>query len=166
MKYTEEEINALKNNPLIKLAGIFTNESIDDLVNSYLEEVEKQEAMNSAKAAIKNEETIPETKTKDVILDHQYDCQNPDELVEEGSKKTMKLEDFRKWINDYQNLENLFRKLEYTFGITLDSIQVKHNDLVWNLIKVIFGEDGEEKIADFCFGNSNFNSVEELYSNL
>ena len=166
MKYTEEEIEALKNNPLMKLASIFANENIDDLVNSYLEEVEKQEAMNSAKAAIKNEETIPETKTKDVILDHRYDCQNPDELVEEGSKKTMKLEDFRKWVNDYQNLENLFRKLEYTFGITLNSIQVKHNDLVWNLIKVIFGEDGEEKIADFCFGNSNFNSVEELYSNL
>lgn len=166
MKYTKEEIDALKNNPLMKLASIFANESIDDLINSYLEEVEKQEAMDSAKEAIKNEETVPETKTKDVILDHQYDCQNPDELVEEGPEGSMTLEKLHKWIVDYQNVESIFRKLEYTYGITLDSIHEKYNDLVWDLIKVIYGESGREKIADFCFGNSDFESVTELYSNL
>ena len=93
-------------------------------------------------------------------------------LVEEGSGTSfsMSKEELAEFVRDYTKLENTFRKLEHAFGIDMnasaDSIYVQYNELVWTLIGKIFGEDNRDDIADYCFGNSNFDTVEDLYEEL
>ena len=82
----------------------------------------------------------------------------------------MSAEELGEFVRDYKKLENTFRKLEHTFGIDLnanaDSIYTQYNAIVWNLIEKIFGEDNRDDIADYVFGDSNFDTVEDLYEEL
>lgn len=97
---------------------------------------------------------------------------NPDTLVEdEGSSSfSMTKDELEEFIRDYTRLENTVHKLEYTYGIDLNasanSIYTQYNELIWRLIAKIFGEENREDIVDYCYGNSNFDSVENLYEEL
>lgn len=97
---------------------------------------------------------------------------NPETLVEESptTSFSMSKEDLAGFINSYTKLENTFRKLEHTYGISLDasadSIYNQYNTIVWNLIENIFGDENREDICDYCFGDSNFDTVEDLYEEL
>ena len=97
----------------------------------------------------------------------------PEELVEEPTEEvsfSMSKDELAKFITDYTKLENTFRKLEHTFGIDLnanaDSIYTQYNAIVWNLIEKIFGEDNRDDIADYVFGDSNFDTIDDLYEEL
>ena len=97
----------------------------------------------------------------------------PEELVEEPTEEvsfSMSRDELAKFITDYTKLENTFRKLEHTFGIDLnanaDSIYTQYNAIVWNLIEKIFGEDNRDDIADYVFGDSNFDTIDDLYEEL
>ena len=108
-----------------------------------------------------------------IKMDKDYEEPEPAEaLVEEdnGTSFSMSKEELAEFVRDYTKLENTFRKLEHAYGIDMnasaDSIYVQYNELVWTLIGKIFGEDNRDDIADYCFGNSNFDTVEDLYEEL
>ena len=112
-----------------------------------------------------------------VKMNNEWDTSTttPEELVEEPENEgdtsfSMSKEDLKEFITDYTKLENTFRKLEHTYGIDLnanaDSIYTQYNAIVWSLIEKIFGQDNRDDIADYVFGDSNFDSVEDLYEEL
>lgn len=113
-----------------------------------------------------------------VKMDENWDSNttSPEELVEEsdncenGVSFSMSKDELAEFIKNYTKLENTFRKLEHTFGIDLnanaDSIYTQYNTIVWNLIEKIFGEDNRDDIADYVFGDSNFDTIDDLYEEL
>lgn len=97
--------------------------------------------------------------------------ESPETLVEDNNRSfSMSKGELAEFVSSYTKLENTFRKLEHTFGIDLnasaDSIYTQYNAIVWNLIEKIFGSDNRDDIADYCFGDSNFDTVEDLYEEL
>lgn len=106
-----------------------------------------------------------------IKMDDEYtEPESAENLVEENSSFSMSKEELAEFVRDYMKLESTFKKLEYAYGIDLnasaDSIYTQYNALVWNLIGKVFGEDNRDDIADYCFGNSNFDTVEDLYEEL
>ena len=95
-----------------------------------------------------------------------------EELVEEDENTSFSMTEkqLEEFVRDYTDLENTFKKLEHTYGIDLDagpkSIYSQYNNIVWNLISCIFGDENREDIVDYCFGDSNFDTVEDLYEEL
>lgn len=125
--------------------------------------------VNEGKATATVENGQPHYSIK---MDNEYkEPEPPEELIEDnGTSFSMSKEELEEFIKNYTKLENTFRKLEHTFGIDLnangDSIYTQYNSIVWNLIEKIFGEDNREDIVDYCFGDSNFDTVEDLYEEL
>ena len=80
--------------------------------------------------------------------------------------------EFEKFIKDYRTLVDNLAKLRYTYGIELNSagssfsFEAKATQIIWNLVQIIFGEDNLDDIADFIYGNSNFDSAKDLYDEL
>lgn len=128
--------------------------------------------VKDGKATVKIENGHPHYSIK---MDEDWDNSTtaPEELVEEPTEEvsfSMSKDELAKFITDYTKLENTFRKLEHTFGIDLnanaDSIYTQYNAIVWNLIEKIFGEDNRDDIADYVFGDSNFDTIDDLYEEL
>lgn len=122
------------------------------------------------KATVKVEDEHPHYTIKN---DGRYkEPESPELLVEDNGTPSfaMSKEDLAEFINNYTKLENTFRKLEHAFGIDLnanaDSIYTQYNAIVWFLIEKIFGTDNRDDIADYCFGDSNMESIEDLYEEL
>lgn len=130
--------------------------------------------VKDGKATVKIENGHPHYSIK---MDEDWDNSTtaPEELVEEplcesGTSFSMSKDELAEFIKNYTKLENTFRKLEHTFGIDLnanaDSIYTQYNAIVWNLIEKIFGEDNRDDIADYVFGDSNFDTIDDLYEEL
>ena len=94
------------------------------------------------------------------------------EPVAESNDFLMSKADFVKFVEHYRDLMNAFAKIKHIFGVDFNADSAnwtfydKVNDIIWDLIKIIFGEDNLEDICNFCFGTSNFDSAEELYDEL
>lgn len=122
----------------------------------------------SATATVENGHPHYSIKTDDTYKDPAP----VEELVEEdnGTSFSMTEKQLEEFVRDYTDLENTFKKLEHTYGIDLDagpkSIYSQYNNIVWNLISCIFGDENREDIVDYCFGDSNFDTVEDLYEEL
>ena len=108
-----------------------------------------------------------------IKMDDTYKDPAPaEELVEEDENTSFSMTEkqLEEFVRDYTDLENTFKKLEHTYGIDLDagpkSIYSQYNNIVWNLISCIFGDENREDIVDYCFGDSNFDTVEDLYEEL
>lgn len=114
--------------------------------------------------------TAPDALVETSSGEDPCECEDNDFLDENGSSFSMSKEELAEFIKNYTKLENTFRKLEHTFGIDLnanaDSIYTQYNAIVWDLIEKIFGQDNRDDIADYIFGDSNFDSVENLYEEL
>ena len=76
------------------------------------------------------------------------------------------------FIKAYRELIESEKKLSYLYGIEFGdgesgfSFPSKINEIIWNFVRIIFGDENAEDIADYIFGNSNFDSVEALYNEL
>lgn len=99
--------------------------------------------------------------------------EKPEEPVEESSTEfVMTKEDFVKFVKEYQDFMNAFAKVKHIFGIDFNadganwSFYDQANKLIWGLLGVIFGTDNLDDISAFCFGDSNFDSAEQLYDEL
>lgn len=108
-----------------------------------------------------------------IKMDDTYKDPAPaEELVEEDENTSFSMTEkqLEEFVRDYTDLENTFKKLEHTYGIDLDagpkSIYSQYNNIVWNLIGCIFGDENREDIVDYCFGDSNFDTVDDLYEEL
>lgn len=128
--------------------------------------------VKDGKATVKIENDHPHYSIK---MDENWNNNTtaPEELVEEPTEEvsfSMSKDELAEFIKDYTKLENTIHKLEYSYGIDLnanaDSIYTQYNAIIWNLIEKIFGEDNRDDIADYIFGNSNFDTIEDLYEEL
>ncbi len=78
----------------------------------------------------------------------------------------------KNFIQEYVALESKVKKLKYVYGVDLGvdgtegSIHAQYSNIIWKLIRLIFGDENASDIADYCFGNSNFDNVEALYEEL
>lgn len=76
------------------------------------------------------------------------------------------------FIEDYRELDSCFRKLQYMYGINFnstgkgESLYAKINSLIWFLATLAFGEKNAELICDYIFGNTEFDSIHDLYKKL
>lgn len=79
------------------------------------------------------------------------------------------LEDF---INTYTELLEARKKLGYLYGIEFNEggsgfgFVSKIDDIIWKFVRIIFGDENTEDIADYVFGMSNFDNVKNLYDEL
>jgi hypothetical protein len=183
MEITKKDLEAIKKDPLmnliLELLDVSMEKSHTKLANDVNPDLCKdvtKPSNNMAdnyntnctaentyyKSGIKNVERFHEPENPESLVD--------DNLCEEGRSFSMTKEELNQFVKDYTKLENTFRKLEHTFGVDLnanaDSIYTQYNAIVWNLIEKIFGEDNRDDIADYCFGDSNFDTVEDLYEEL
>lgn len=139
-------------------------EEINSKIKKFLETLDKNSEDNTV-----NENKYPHYSIKN---DENYsEPGNPDTLVEDdGRSFSMSKEELEEFIKDYLKVDGTVRKLEHTYGIDLnangDSIYSQYNNIIWNLIEKIFGEDNRDDIADFIYGDSNFDTVEDLYEEL
>ena len=56
--------------------------------------------------------------------------------------------------------------IEFGDGGSGFSFTSKVNDIIWNFVRIIFGDENADDIADYIFGSSNFDSVKNLYEEL
>lgn len=139
----------MRKDPEMKLMSKLLGFKLDDLVDAIKKDYLENKESNKEDEQSKSDETYITPTTKEFLL-----------------SKT----DLESFINKYLALENMFKKLNYAFGIDLNSntnsIYTKYNELVWDLMRAIFGEENCEDILDYVFDNSNFDSVESLYNEL
>lgn len=153
MKFTEEEIAQVRNDKMLRnLANLF---GVD--FDKVLEEAIKDaEAMDEPTPPAKEGETHkeyvkPEAKTQPFL---------------------MNAEQLKKFIKDYRTLIEAEKRMKYLYGVDFQeggsgfSFPTKVNEIIWDLMRIIFGDENAEDIADYIFGNSNFDNVESLYDEL
>lgn len=193
MKITKEQLEQLEKDPLmtwlLNMVGINSDDFFKDTKSKLENESKKSCDLNTLQT--KNEKEIVEDKLNKFFRVNE--CKNTykkpetyiksdthnDGAIEIGdlpinnydnSSFSMSKDELKDFIKDYNDLESSVRKLKYNYGIDLNagpnSIYDKYNNIIWTLIEKIFGEENREDICDFCFGNSNFDTVEDLYEEL
>lgn len=189
MKLNKEKIEELRKDPFMRLLSNLSGLDYDEIVNEVVKEAEdipeeKVEAevdealkqlidLGVIREAGKNNdgdviyEVLPVNKKENVKKSEDKDECSKDAP---GSRFAMSEEALAKWIDNYRELENIFSKISYLYGISFkggtNGIYERYNNLVWTLIESIFGKDNRDDIADYVFGNSNFDSVKDLYAEL
>ena len=84
----------------------------------------------------------------------------------------MSPEQLEKFVEEYRAIVEAEKKIAYLFGVefrdggAVFGFPSKVNNIIWNLMRIIFGDENAEDIADFVFGNSNFDDVKSLYDEL
>lgn len=84
----------------------------------------------------------------------------------------MSKKQFTDFVKKYTELINSASKLSYLYGISFDNAGSQFNfanavtTIIWDFVRIIFGDDNADDIADFIYGNSNFDSAEQLYEEL
>lgn len=84
----------------------------------------------------------------------------------------MSPEQLEKFVEEYRAIVEAEKKIAYLFGVEFRDggagfgFPSKVNNIIWNLMRIIFGDENAEDIADFVFGNSNFDDVKSLYDEL
>ena len=77
-----------------------------------------------------------------------------------------------RFVKAYRELIENEKKISYLYGVEFNDgesgfgFPSKINEIIWNFVRIIFGDENAEDIADYIFGNSNFDSVEALYDEL
>lgn len=142
LDYTKNDIEKLRNDNLAKfLLGMVG--------------LDPEKVFNEAEAELEKENT-PKVE--------------PTPVGEPNTSFVLSQEQLKQFIDKYLEIEGTIKKLDYAYGVDLNSransIYTKYNDIIWSLIRAIFGSDNTDDISDYVFGNSNFDSVEDLYNEL
>jgi len=202
MKYTKEELEALRNDPLMQFVASLFGTNLDDVVEGAKKELEEEENKNkinqktneilnafkekksehsdkNENVKSKLEETLRKMEKDGLIHDlhiNNQPIQNQKKAYEapkcEVKSFIMSKEQFVKFVNKYTELVNNLSKLSYLFGISFDVTKCNFNfastisEIIWDFVRLIFGDDNADDIADFIYGNSNFDSPEKLYDEL
>jgi hypothetical protein len=158
MDITKEQIEEIKNDKFFqKFANIFGLD-LNQIAEEAKEELERQERINK-----RTEEILSEmNKKKDYVAPK----------CEQGKSFLMNKEQFEEFCKAYTELVNAENKLRYMFGVEFNEggsgfgFSTNAREIIWNLIRIIFGDDNAEDIADFLYGNSNFDNAKNLYDEL
>jgi len=183
MNLTKEDLKAMKEDKAMRLLaslfGINFDKFIKDVEESSKEECPKEEC---------SKPTTSEPRFVKTVSEPAVPAEDPNELLENSDERewfrslrgdeesnyesnfSMDCEELKTFIKDYTKLDSTFHKLEHTYGIDLNagpnSIYAQSNKIIWDLIGNIFGSDNRDDIADYIFGDSNFDTVEDLYEEL
>lgn len=202
MKYTKEELEELRKDPLMQFIASISGADLNDLINDAKMELEEEENNNKINQktneilnAFKEKKSEHSDKNENVMsrLEETLRKMEKDGLIHnlhidnqpiQNQKKTyevpkcevksfiMSKEQFVKFINSYIELINNVAKSRYLFGVSFDNADCRYNiaeairGIIWDFIRLIFGDDNADDIADFVYGNSNFDSPEKLYDEL
>ena len=202
MKYTKEELEELRKDPLMQFMVSIFGTDLNDLISDAkmkLEEEENKNKINQKTNEILNafkeknfehsdknenvksrlEETLRKMEKDGLIHDlhiNNQPVQDKKKIYEapkcEVKSFIMSKEQFAKFVNKYIELVNNLSKLSYLFGISFDFAKCNFNfastvsEIIWDFVRLIFGDDNADDIADFIYGNSNFDSAEKLYDEL
>ena len=191
MEITKEKLNEMKNDSSMKfLANIF-GINLDELIKEAEEKIEEESKKKTEDDVVKNYKTAnchfyTEDEIKEICrnLLKDHDVANEPKSVDnseyvststlDASGKSFLMPELglENFVKEYTELENIFHKLKYTYGIdfncggnTGDTIYTRVNEIIWKLLRVIFGDDNADTIADYVFGNSEYNTVKEMYEN-
>lgn len=197
MKYTKEDLEKLKNDPMINslanLFGVDLNEFVGlekNPINAEIKEAERfqnniQRLLNDM---VKDGTLTCEEKTENGVTRRYYypADHKPKEIKNEQSKPKKEYEkpevkklpflmtasQLEKFVKAYTELIEAEKKLSYLYGIELHDgesgfgFTSKVNEIIWNFVRIIFGDENADDIADYIFGNSNFDNVKSLYNEL
>lgn len=187
MRFTREELEDLRDNEFAKnfasMFGVDLNKAIDNELKTIQEPTkETNDFVDRANAIIRDihsklDKEVTEGKLEKEVKDGvtYYRTVQPKPIIKHEEEKhdfIMSKEEFVKFVKDYRELVSSKNKLEYMFGINLEdapsgfSFAGKIQDIIWDFVAIIFGEDNRDDIADFVYGNSNFDTAEQLYDEL
>ena len=153
MKFTEEEIAQVRNDKMLRnLANLF-GVDFDKVLEEAIEDAKLiDEPTPTAKESETHKEYVkPEAKEQPFL---------------------MSAEQLKKFIKDYRTLVEAEKRMKYLYGVDFQeggsgfSFPTKVNEIIWDFMRIIFGDENAEDIADYVFGNSNFDNVESLYDEL
>lgn len=177
-KIIEEEKKAI-DEEMEEMKGLheYVQKTLDDMVKEgTLECEEKTENGVTTKyyhSVKKNEETedVPEETCKEEVCEteEKKEYVKPEAKVQPFLMSAEQLETF---INNYRSLVEAEKKLSYVYGIEFQDgnsgfgFPSKVNEIIWDFMRIIFGDENAEDIADYIFGNSNFDDVKSLYDEL
>lgn len=194
MEINKETLGELRKDPLMHLIANLFGTNLDELVESAKKELEEKENVEQIEKRTKEIVNAMQNKEKEE-LDNKMNLASLEEALKQAGFKNFKLEDvtpkkeyeapkcegrsfimtkqqFVEFVNKYTELVNNFKKLSYLFGISFDfggakfSFEKAVATIIWDFVRIIFGDDSSEDIADFIYGNSNFDSPEQLYDEL
>ena len=196
MMYTKEELEKLKNSPMVSafsdLFGIDLSKAIEE------EKKALDEKFNEAKQFHDTVTNVLDDMVKEGILTCEEKTENGvttkyyhtvDKKVEEPKKEIkpkkeyskpdtktqpflMSASQLEKFIKEYSELVEVIKKISYLYGIEFNDggsgfgFPSKINNIIWNFVRIIFGDENAEDIADYVFGSSNFDNVKSLYDEL
>ena len=202
MKYTKEELEELRKDPLMQFMASLFGTDLNDLINDAKMELEEEENKNNINQKtngilnafkeknFKRSNEVEDIKSKleknlrkmekDGLIHNLHinnqPIQNKKREYEvpkcEVKSFIMSKEQFVKFINNYIELINNVAKSRYLFGVSFDNADCRYNiaeairGIIWDFVRLIFGDDNADDIADFVYGNSNFDSPEKLYDEL
>ena len=157
INFSRKDLEALREDPImLELAEIF-NVDLSETIDNAIKELDKQEQIKK--------------RAKDIISEMEK-SKVQETKKSEPNNIPMTFEQFKKFIEDYSELLNMKKKVEYWYGIkfgesyTGSSLSSKVREIIWDLVRIIFGEDNRADIADYLYGNSNFDSPKALYDEL
>lgn len=169
---TKEDLENIRKNPLMQFAIACYGEDLDELINKAEKELEEKEQKISD-SKMSTDDIVEKLKNagfkelKQEPIKKEYEAPKC-----EIKQFLMSKEQFVKFINNYVELINNLSKLSYMYGISFDVAKCNFNfaatisEIIWDFVRLIFGDDNADDIADFVYGNSNFDSAENLYDEL
>ena len=150
-----ERLEEMRKDPAMRFIAKALRLNLDELIDGAIKEAEDK------------------SKSDELCMDSSSEVDPPcaaDLKDDQGKSFLLSKDELEEFVKKYLELENTFKKLDYAYGIDMNSkpnsIYVKYNELIWNLIKKIFGSDNADEIADFVFDNSKYDSIEALYEEL
>ena len=189
MELTKENLEELRKDPLMRFIASTFGEDLDKLIDNSIKEIEEKERAEEIKKA--TDESLKKAKdAKTIINDIKKALEDAGfkELKQEQQKLKkeyeapkckeepsfiMSKEQFVNFCNKYSTLVQTINKIEYLYGISFNassstnkSLDELVREIIWDFVILIFGEDNADDIADFIYGNSNFDSAERLYEEL
>ena len=170
MEINKENLNELRNNPLAHFIANTLGVDLSKLIEDAEKQIEKEE-----KASKPIEEPVEKKRDFNELykkIAEQQKKQYVAPKCEQGRSFIMTKEQFKDFCSKYEELIGVIRKIEYFYGISFNAETTKPtlynmvSSIIWNFVRIIFGDDNADDIADFLYGNSNFDSAESLYDEL
>lgn len=157
-EFTKDDINELRKASVMKrmMADVFGLD-LDAILDKIESEINEKEPNEQTGELQQNNETYitPEANVKQI-----------------KPKLGMTYLEFESFINDFETLISSVKKVDYIYGINLTDtsnptgISGKVSDVIWALVRALFGEENAEDIADYLYGNSNFDTPKDLFEEL
>ena len=191
MEITKERLDELQKDKSMRHVAALFGVDLDELIKNAKEELDKREEFKRKEEKIHcrgnlwdilNEmEESGRLKTYEKDGKKYYYYNNIEETPKKKEYEAPKCEkpnfimnekQFEEFCEAYRELVDAEKKLNYLFGIEFNDsnsgfgFSSKAREIIWNLLRIIFGEENLEDIASYLYGDSHFDSPKALYEEL